>query len=701
MSQPSFRKFPLPLPLLEAIEAAGYQRPTPVQAATVPAMSEGDDLIIQAQTGTGKTAAFTIPILAMLEKRPGVLQTLILVPTRELARQVADEFQKLGAGLGIASCAVYGGASIEDQAKALKTAQVVAATPGRLLDLVRRKAISFQNLRFFGLDEADEMLSMGFERDVFEIARMLPEDRQNFLCSATIDDAVGRLATNFMSDPKHLNLSSDALGAKSIEHIFFEVKAPEKLAALRRILDLHCKDGALIFANTRAATFLLQRELAADGYSVGVLNGELAQSERERALADMRGDNLRYLVVTDVAARGIDISGLPAVVNFELPDAAETYVHRTGRTGRAGQFGAAYSLVAPGDIAVRHALQKVFKLPIQHRSTPTEEDRLAERADRQLSALLDKVNESDLPYATRLPLAKRLATRKDGERWIARLLALADAAQVTSSDSAMSSLREIDAPKAPDVPPAPQAVEPLHVEHAEKYAPEEVPTEVPQESTPLWQDDSASIVDRTRSLLLDTSDGHDPARFRTTGWIARKLDVDAQDLDGALAESSSFERRPNARPMWRVVDGADAAPSSEGLPEPAQEAPATAPAAAAVSPDASVTTDQPGSSDERNEDATIFDLPSEWVELFVAISKDAVGDENALRSVLAELGGLDDEDFGTISIRPNFAFVRVRDIYADDLITAAHGASAFNTELVVELSRKELQRRQERAERRS
>lgn len=423
MTQLTFTQLSLSPETLNAVAQAGFVEPTPIQTAAISVMLEGKDAVLQAQTGTGKTAAFALPIIEKIEIIPGKIQALILVPTRELANQVSVEISRLGTGKNVLSTAIYGGVSFEKQLEDLKKVEVVVATPGRLLDLRKQKKISFKNVSFFGLDEADEMLSMGFEEDVMDIALQLPRTKQCFLCSATFNPSVQRMSSNFMRKPEVLNVSSDEIGARNIDHFYFKIPSGAKPEALRRlILDRDLK-GALIFANRRVTTFRIYELLKEEGYKVGVINGELHQKEREKALQQMKENQTDFLVATDIAARGIDISGLPAVINYDMPKAADIYIHRTGRTGRAGQFGIAYSLLSPEDIAVFHRLIVIFKLHLEEKTLPNRQDLLQRQADYSMKSVLEFLDvDQNLGYAEQIPFAKRLLETKD-IRTIAKLIA--------------------------------------------------------------------------------------------------------------------------------------------------------------------------------------------------------------------------------------------------------------------------------------
>ncbi len=426
MSETTFRDLGLSEATLLAIQEIGFTTPTPIQIGAIPVLVAGKDAILRAQTGTGKTAAFGIPMIEQIEPPVDGVLGLVLAPTRELAQQVARQIGLLGSRRGIKTAAVYGGSSFEEQLALVADANIVIATPGRLLDVVKRKRLSLAKVRFFGLDEADEMLSLGFEKDVREIARMLPKNRQTFLCSATIAEDVKRLSADLLNNPEEVDCSSDEVGARSVKHVAFSTPMGTKLEAFFRVLATESIEGAIVFANTRAATFRIHEALLAEGFNAGVLNGDLSQDERERALARMRGDSIQFLVATDVAARGIDISGLPAVINYDLHESAEVYIHRTGRTGRAGQFGVAYSLLTAADVTCHQALRKFFGIPMEIRSLPSSTTVAEARADRAIGQLVHHIDGSEeLIYGDFLPLARRILAREDGGRTIAKFLAFA------------------------------------------------------------------------------------------------------------------------------------------------------------------------------------------------------------------------------------------------------------------------------------
>ncbi|MCW5833623.1 MAG: DEAD/DEAH box helicase [Labilithrix sp.] len=343
---PTFDAIPLGGEVRRAVDALGYVHPTPVQLAVFDPATRGKSLVVQARTGTGKTAAFGLPIIDTLVKRsqPGV-QALILTPTRELALQVGRELEQLAQFRGTKIVPIYGGAPMGRQITALEEgAQVVVGTPGRVLDHLRRGTLDPSNIRIFVLDEADEMLSMGFQKELNAIIETLPKDRQGLYFSATIPPDVERLANNHLRDPEYVTLSSDQIGALSISHFVYLVREGDKRAALARIIEVEDPESAVVFCNTKDETERVAEALKSRGYDADWLNGDLEQRERERVMQATRDGKLRFLVATDVAARGIDISHLASSTPTSRSRRA-AYVHRTGRTGRAGHTGTAISMV--------------------------------------------------------------------------------------------------------------------------------------------------------------------------------------------------------------------------------------------------------------------------------------------------------------------------------------------------------------------
>jgi ATP-dependent RNA helicase DeaD len=336
--------------MLSALDKAGYLEPTPVQAGLIPRALVGVDVLGQARTGTGKTAAFVIPILEKL--KPGRKghgpQALILVPTRELAVQVREEVVKLAHGQKIHSVAVYGGKPIRGQIEKLsRGAEVVIGTPGRVLDHMARGTLKFDDLTIVVLDEADRMLDIGFRPDIEKILRRCPRTRQTLLLSATVPPPVERLARSYMRDPETLNFSTNELAVETIEQFYITVEQERKYELLEHLLKRENPQQAIVFCRTKRGTDRIERRLSKRFQHVACIHGDLAQSARDRAMSAFREGKVKILVATDVVGRGIDVSGISHLVNYDIPQFCDDYVHRVGRTGRMGREGVAYTFFTP------------------------------------------------------------------------------------------------------------------------------------------------------------------------------------------------------------------------------------------------------------------------------------------------------------------------------------------------------------------
>lgn len=336
--------------MLAALEAAQYLQPTPIQAGLIPLAISGTDVLGQARTGTGKTAAFVIPILERLKSRKEAHapQALVLVPTRELAVQVRDEFEKLSHGRKVSSQALYGGKPIRTQiAKLRRGADVVIGTPGRVLDHLMRGTLVLDEIHIAVLDEADRMLDIGFRPDIEKILRKCPRDRQTMLLSATVPPPVERLAARYMRDHQTLNFSASEVSVDTIEQFYFSVDQERKFRLLVKLLEREQATQAIIFCRTKRGTDRLFQNLSKKFESVGCIHGDLAQNARDRVMTKFRKGEVRYLIATDVVGRGIDVSSISHIINYDLPEFCDDYVHRVGRTGRMGREGVAFSFVTP------------------------------------------------------------------------------------------------------------------------------------------------------------------------------------------------------------------------------------------------------------------------------------------------------------------------------------------------------------------
>jgi ATP-dependent RNA helicase DeaD len=360
-------------PVLRALEAVGYESPSPIQAATIPPLLEGRDVLGQAQTGTGKTAAFALPALSNIDLRQTKPQVLVLAPTRELAIQVAEAFQKYAAKLsGFHVLPIYGGQSYGPQLSALRRGvHVVVGTPGRILDHMKRGTLNLDGLKYLVLDEADEMLRMGFIDDVEFILQKAPPQRQVALFSATMPSAIRRIAQTYLKSPTEITIKSKTTTATNIRQRYWMVSGMQKLDALTRILEAETFEGMIIFCRTKAATAELAEKLSARGFSAAALSGDVAQKDRERIVARLKNGQVDIVVATDVAARGLDVERISHVVNYDIPTDTESYVHRIGRTGRAGRSGDAILFLAPRERHLLAAIERATRQTIQRMELPT------------------------------------------------------------------------------------------------------------------------------------------------------------------------------------------------------------------------------------------------------------------------------------------------------------------------------------------
>ncbi len=421
--------------LPEAVQAGvrdlNWSEPTPVQARVIPAMREGRDLIVQAQTGSGKTGAFGIPIVSEIDPDRAEPQALVLLPTRELANQVAAEITTLGKHVGVRCLPIYGGVGYAAQLEGIEAgAQVIVGTPGRILDHLGSGRLRLGRIRFLVLDEADELLSLGFWPDMKEIEGYVTkrEERQSCLFSATMPEKVRSLSRVFLNDPEFVALSEGQLAPQEIEHFFYLVSAQEKEHALVRVLEFEDPESAIIFCNTkddvRFVTGFLQRR----GFDADQISGDLNQGARERAMARIKAGELRYLVATDVAARGIDISDLSHVISYAAPDSPEVYVHRTGRTGRAGKAGVAISIVSALDIGNFRYLQQVNRLDISERALPSDDEmatRLRDRLVVKVEHEMREIPERDRGWKVErfVRLVEEMGESEEGRRDLAAICA--------------------------------------------------------------------------------------------------------------------------------------------------------------------------------------------------------------------------------------------------------------------------------------
>ena len=376
MEQLSFHDFNISKKTKKAVKSMGFEEPTPIQRLTIPEALDGKDIIGQAQTGTGKTVAFGIPVLEKIFIEDKSPQAIIICPTRELSLQVADELGRLSSFMKkLHILPVYGGQPIGRQFKALKKGvHIIIGTPGRLIDHLERKTLDLSGIEIVVLDEADEMLDMGFREDIEKILRKAPKSRQTLLFSATMPKAIKKLTQNYQKNPKHLRIAQHLITAPEIEQIYFEAREKVKLELISRLLDSYDLNLVLVFCNTKKKVDSLVRDLKSRGYDSDGIHGDMRQTQRDKVMNKFRNGKIEILVATDVAARGIDVPDVEAVFNYDVPNDNEYYVHRIGRTGRAGKTGYAFTFVAGKEIYKLRDIQKYTKSKIRQQKIPSLDD---------------------------------------------------------------------------------------------------------------------------------------------------------------------------------------------------------------------------------------------------------------------------------------------------------------------------------------
>ncbi|HEQ2962159.1 TPA: DEAD/DEAH box helicase [Streptococcus pyogenes] len=357
-----FTEFNLSQDIQSAVVTAGFEKASPIQEMTIPLALEGKDVIGQAQTGTGKTAAFGLPTLNKIRTNENITQALVIAPTRELAVQSQEELFRFGREKGVKVRSVYGGSSIEKQIKALKSgAHIVVGTPGRLLDLIKRKALILDHVETLILDEADEMLNMGFLEDIEAIISRVPADRQTLLFSATMPAPIKQIGVKFMKDPEHVQIKNKELTNVNVDQYYVRVKEQEKFDTMTRLMDVNQPELSIVFGRTKRRVDEITRGLKLRGFRAEGIHGDLDQNKRLRVIRDFKNDQIDILVATDVAARGLDISGVTHVYNYDITQDPESYVHRIGRTGRAGKSGESITFVSPNEMGYLSMIENLTK----------------------------------------------------------------------------------------------------------------------------------------------------------------------------------------------------------------------------------------------------------------------------------------------------------------------------------------------------
>jgi ATP-dependent RNA helicase DeaD len=392
-----FRALGLSEATLQGVAAAGFEAPTPIQEQAIPVLLSGRDMVAQAQTGTGKTAAFALPMIERLDPEQAIPQALVLAPTRELAIQVAEAIYTLGRNRGLRVLPIYGGQPIDRQLRSLRRGvHVVAGTPGRLLDHLRRGTLDLSTVRFVVLDEADEMLAMGFIEDVEAILEALPEERQTALFSATIPPPIAALSRKYLQQPERVAIEPKQRTVALTRQTYYEVLPAHKVDALSRILDMETPGSTIVFCRTRREVDELAEGLRARGYLAEALHGEMGQPERDRVMGRFRQGQADLLIATDVAARGLDIESVTHVINYDIPWDVESYIHRIGRTGRAGRAGDAITLVSPRERRQLQLIERGTGVRIKPMRLPTAADIAARRRELFKQSVVEQIQEGEL-----------------------------------------------------------------------------------------------------------------------------------------------------------------------------------------------------------------------------------------------------------------------------------------------------------------
>jgi ATP-dependent RNA helicase DeaD len=423
-AEKSFAALNLRAETLASIDAKGYRTPTDCQFETIPRALLGKDLVVQSRTGTGKTAAFGIPVVERIDPNVDAVQAVILAPTRELAIQVAGEIEGLGQGRGVKVQAIYGGDSMERQIEGIRGgAHVVAGTPGRVLDHLRRKTLKFDAVKILVLDEADRMLDMGFAVEMAEMMEFMPAERQTLLFSATVPMGIRGLIYHYLTEPEWVLLSEDQIYVKEVEHLYCLTPKLHKEATVYKLLEYENPASSMIFCNTREETRQVYTFLAGKGLAVAMLSSDLPQRKREQVMGRFRTGEIRHMVTTDVASRGIDIEDLSHVFIFSTPDSPEQYIHRAGRTGRVGKSGRAISLVSAHDLMNFNRQVKRYHIDITELNPPSDaevQERKEERIVTRLAAEGQALPLED--YAEFSPIAQRIGQHEHRDRIVALLL---------------------------------------------------------------------------------------------------------------------------------------------------------------------------------------------------------------------------------------------------------------------------------------
>jgi ATP-dependent RNA helicase DeaD len=559
--QSNFQDFNLSKPVMKAVADAGYETPTPIQSLIIPHVLSGRDVMGQAQTGTGKTAAFALPLLTRIDVSRTEPQVLVLTPTRELAIQVAEAFQTYAAHMkGFHVLPVYGGQGYELQLRPLKRGvHVVVGTPGRVMDHIRRETLNLKGLSCLVLDEADEMLRMGFIDDVEWIMEHTPPKRQVALFSATIPAAIRRIAQKHLNEPLQITTKVRTTTADTIRHRYWMVSGIHKLDALTRILESETFDGIIVFVRTKSSTTELSERLQARGYSAAPLSGDISQSTREKTIAQLKAGKLDILVATDVAARGLDVDRISHVINYDIPYDTESYVHRVGRTGRAGRTGDAILFVAPRERHMLGAIEKATRQKIDMMQLPSTECINNKRIARFKQRITDTLSANDLGFFSKL-IANYRQEHNVPELDIAAALAKllqGDEPLLLTERKKPENIRPADRPRQPENDFRPRRAMPAdspRQAHDDSRPGRAMPADRPRQ---------AHDAPRPRRTIPEAATEKGMERFRIA--VGRMHGVKPANIVGAIANEAGLESKHIGR--IDIYDDFSTVDLPEGMPK--------------------------------------------------------------------------------------------------------------------------------------
>jgi ATP-dependent RNA helicase DeaD len=673
----SFADLGLNAEVLRALTEMGFTQPMAVQSTTYPLITAGRDLMVQSRTGSGKTAAFGIPFAnGLVNPEDKFVQAIVLLPTRELALQVAAELAKICAYRQLTVVPVYGGAPMGRQVEQLHAGgQIVCGTPGRILDHLRRGTLRLDRVRAAVLDECDEMLSMGFQEDIEAILEKTPATRQTLLFSATVPEAIQRLSRRYLRNPEFLKLSADFIGVHEIKHLYYSIPAIHRENELLQILAFEEPKSAIIFCNTREETGRVAEFLRQHGHDAEAISSDLSQADRERVLGRMRAGGIKFLVATDVAARGIDIEKLSHVFNYTFPEAPEIYIHRTGRTGRAGRQGTAVSLIGPTEVGSFYYLKLLYKIKPDERALPSEAEIRSHREGERV-LVLRRALEADAGPEWRA-LARRLIGAVDGERLTAALLA-----------RTFASLEGMPIVPVPKPAPAPVAAA------APRAAGSEAPRGAPYESRdrPRFGDRDRGRPERSGRPERGRRDERPAPRYEGS---APQVEGSAPRYEGQAPRAGAAPRveRPAARPerrdppplrndsppvereFWEVWSD-ERALANAGAPDPTGPAATTPPVASA--PSQGISAPEPSGAPAREYEAPRGDV----ARLYLNLGRKDGASDREVRDLLATHAG--PVDVSEIDVMNTHTYLNVAPADAERVVAALTGKEIAGRQLVCE-----------------